>query len=1021
MTERLGPTDPTTAQEGGTATAVSATSTLSPPAEKNDLEETLDRQSLEGQQRELKQRLNELKGRLTQLQNVYESLPEGDTEEQVSKQRLLTTVQTDLNMISQIEPAVTKTTAEELTQLDQSVNGIEERISELEKGQVTAEEVIESGQVLNERGELNPEFIKHTQDMIAAYIKSERRNVDQALEDEGKSSQEIIQAELAKGRNLDELFRRAAAQNRIEALTAQANLRAKQLIEERTKQPNGSRFKRVLGSLGLTAGGIIGGTMIRHALQQSLVGTAAGWLGNLGLAGSTRAVSGLSGVAAGALVGGTVGFIRGVGKGKERIYQGTVIVNDVRERLANEQLNSDQALGLLERLLQENKVRGNEQEAYELMRQIASLKAERELNQALEQLQPIEGESSEDQQRRIARTYAEILRIRTETGGSEAERTTAIQNYINEKRKKVGLEALKESGKSALGWAGFGGIFGILFPAPGLATQINTENLLTHGNSQAVAEALRDGQVTAAELNHLAKAIGYDRLGVDLARKLASGETVLDVVNNYAEYAASHGVSDENIHRGLHHILSHPDALAKHWGEFSQVLDAWGGATGHDFTQAVVHGGNMGAFLGTPFGAGEYTNDFSESVRTYLADQHGQWKLFTGGETPWFPFASWYLTAAEAGLLARGGKAAFEKAKGLAKKEAEKKETAETREKGETKPQTRVVGFDPEILEFKQLRAAQAKGEKVDEAKLEAIEQRVRKLTEWLPGLHGHFFFVKDGGRVRAFRMYPLGTLKGNPVGELKKDGVNINEPAISERRSDGYSVVDQVQNGRFLVREYDIESLYNNESPGQYRQFPTIETKNKRGKTFRETWDHDKWQPIDKNPKPMDWDKVFTSGTGERQQLFVSPFEADKYAYALAQGKATPGQQINVSTFEPEGGALTTTDTTENKEAGIKTQEETPTPVPGEEKDLSTLLPGGVEPESQKGKVWLEHLQAAMETKSMEEFGTGNEKDEWVINSLRKLGYKVETEDYPTGETVVMSIKPSKIETENRTGSKPA
>lgn len=739
--------------------------------------------------------------------------------------------------------------------------------------------------------------------MIAAGIR-ERWTPGQRRERLNMTDQDVIAEALRNGENLDDLFREAYVRNRLREANRQAREDRDRLLEGIRRRNNRGGFSKFTRWAGGSALGIIGGTVIRHLTQQGLI--AAGVQ-------SANWVSAGGGLVAGAVVGGVAGGIRGFYRAKDEVYAGQQMIDAVQAMRSNGEINDNEARALFEQLLRDNKVRGKEAEAYAIIESISAAQAERELAEALENLQPIEGETEDQKRHRLALAITELQRRRVNQGGSELLRTEEIQRFLDERRIEIRNKTLSTAGKNALTWAGAGGVFGFLFPAPGLDSQINAQNIANeplhidsaaeandlvakiktiaanHGTSPQEVQAanqeigrLLSGynvkDMASSLMNgneYLAKQIAY-RLGVNLSHGMGPDGTLLDVAKNYLEAVKlPDGSINENGVRGLFHLISHPDTIREHMGQFQDIVrDNLTSANGHDFTAKIIHGGTTWwwPFTGGPFmSGGEMSNDMSASAREYLTSHPDApknlltplrhlWLLNT--ETPWFPFAMWLLSSSQARWLSEKGKNGVDTLKGYFDKvKGKDKEKEGSKEKKEYLTDTGEESFDQRIFEADNYRD--------DPTLYQKLKKQLGEFKKHIPRRHGQFFFVKDGDRIRAFRLWPHNIARAK-----LSQKADINKPqdqnVFGDEGTPDYELLHQ---GSIQVKEYTLNELADTPIDG---------------KTLKNTWDLPQWGTKKKVPFQLDYRQVFRPGEeSDMKQLFINPEDVHKYAVQIRNGNA--------------------------------------------------------------------------------------------------------------------------------------
>lgn len=722
--------------------------------------------------------------------------------------------------------------------------------------------------------------------------------------------EQILEKAQADGRPIDEIYSKAIFKYEFNQLTAEASISRENWLERKKREGNG-RWKRALRTLGLSATGIVGGTMLRHFFNQQLV--------SAGVA-SAHGVSAGSGALAGLAVGGVVGGIRGYISGREKTYNGQSIVAMVEKGRKDNSITREAALGLYERLLRENKAIGNEEAVYSLIQAIAEQKANEELSNAKDILAPVEGESREDRDKRLARALIVMNNSRTQARGSEKERNEAIQNFINERRKAHGKEVLKSSVTGALQWAALGGVIGYVFTAPGIQSMINAEtvsNQPVHLNAENIKEAaaevrelvaqtgsakeyilqqnynMKDLLVALKEDPLLAKHIGY-ALKIDMAKEFG-GKTVHEMAQLFANIAPE----NEYGARGLFHLLSHPDVHASHWEEFMKIAsNAKGSAM--DYTLRLIHGGTTGAFTGGAMPGGEYSDAMSESMRTWLTGHTPH--TFLGLETPWFPFAASILTSSEAKEVQEaGGRNKLEEKLNKAKTELGigKIEAKETTPRSNF--ETKVIKFDKRLF-----------NDDGTPTNNKGLQPKLAQFKQQMYGQHGHFIFApdpKDRDKLKAFRVWTKGGRFARP--EQPFDTANTREvqglsgETVPNQHNEDWNT--HLSQGLIRVIKYDLDEVFAAPSTAKTgeKYFQTLvgqphQVSKSGGQTSLEkTGDHAHWnteKKLEGSPSYLNVADAFNITGRDMQQLFVSPLEADMYAYALSEGWIRPGEKTNIN-----------------------------------------------------------------------------------------------------------------------------
>lgn len=757
--------------------------------------------------------------------------------------------------------------------------------------------------------------------IVAAYIRDgwsagERRDFVNL------SDQEVIARVIDRGDNLDNLFRKAIVKNRLAELTDRARAKANDLEERLQRRANAGKFSKFANFIGTSALGIIGGTFIRNIVQQSAV--QAGWQ-------SINAISGVSGLAAGAVVGGITGGFKGYRKATNEAWEGSRIINDIEAM----NLPDDEKLAVYEQLLNDNRVRGQEGRVYQVIEQLAAARAQREFNDALNSVEPIPNETPEQKKLRLAIVLKDLQRQRISPNGSELKKNEELQKYLGQRNREVLGKTLKDAAIGALQWSAFGGIFGLLFPAPGLQSQINARNVAqTVGhffNPQEVHNAAADiNQIVAENANNtneanrlvgeyikdrglnikdmvtaitngedgLAKQIAY-RLGVDLNHQVAGHGTLLDMAKEFvttssaANEAAGTTPLTENTSRGLFHLLSHADAIGEHWDSFIDITRNSPNLVGHEFTAQVIHGGvgSSWPFTGGPLlPGGEMSNDMSQSAREYLAESKNMQAL--GTETPWFPFLAWFMSSNEAKWLSEKGAGVVDQVKKRVEKQIDgqkpKTEAEKNREKLRT-DRTGVERFDKRIFDMDKHKDTPL-GEKL----MKQQGEFVKRISE----RHGQFFFVKEGDEIFAYRLWPY---RNKKTKQTRSN--NINNPYDINERGTKVGDPDWVSmlHGKVMVQKYELSEL----------DHEPIDKK-----MLEKNWDQPHWGSDKRNIEQKYWYDLFRKdGEFGIKQTFIHPTEIPGYAHALRR------EQLN-KFEELEGGQENKKDENSDKFVDIEDNE---------------------------------------------------------------------------------------------------
>lgn len=795
---------------------------------------------------------------------------------------------------------------------------------------------------------------------LAAYIRNTDWNADNFRQwrarGELNNDQAVIEDFLRRNPETkqDDLLRRCVVEESVKRDSADAS-RYAEISAQKARKRNG-RASKVLNFLGTSAVGIVGGTTVRHLVQQTAIFYG---LGNAHL------IGGLGGAAGGAVIGGAFGFFRGRNRARSELYEGSRVTNEVKNLLDNGQITDAEAIALYQDLLRNRQISGNEQEIVSAISAIADARANMEFKLALEKVQPLENESPQATKIRLARILTSLqLQRSVDPNGSQSQKNEQIFNYLKAKRVEANKEGRGEMWKGAAWGAGLGGVFGFLFNGPGIEAQIKAramtlapEHLTNHAtlseNSETISkavetfrdkvvaikaahagqgtEAIRDavtGYIKSEGYNfkdmlaahqhgdtEFAREIGY-RLGLDLHGGFGenNAQSVQELLNKYLEIAPkdASGNLTENGLRGAYHLLSHPGAYNEHWGQFLPIIERAGELSGHDFSAQAIHGGTpwWQPFTGAPFmQGGEFSNDVSASARDWIttygpdkvAERIIQAPWFLNTETPWMPILAWSTLSGGARYASENGgeNGAIDRIKKAGEKVAQRLGLKTEKEKGEGKPTgTEIIEYDKRLPEF-----IDKQGERVQDPAREKLQKELRRFKFDMIRNHGNFVFLPPDGpgkEPRALRIWPIDTVEARP-NRLNKNLINSPDQqgltGQTNKMGDA-NAMSLLDNGRVQVLEFDLSEVYQPDNEDGF--LPLSKTPG--GNRLDKEGDHDYWKTRQRysqgalnRRKTIDIDDLFQpSGSEKIAQLFVAPKEADMYARAIFEGWIQPGQKVD-------------------------------------------------------------------------------------------------------------------------------
>lgn len=707
----------------------------------------------------------------------------------------------------------------------------------------------------------------------------------------------------------------------VEQIVAERLAEVRQKLDKKKKELANRKPQSKLANffklLGVGVGGAVVGNALRDTFTQWGIPAAANLVGNYGAVTASRALGFGAGAAAGAIVGGVIGGVRGFLRGQTETYTYGHIDDKIRELRAelqknNKDLTEGEEVELLVRLLGENrfidKLQGKGELGFQSVKEVEiarnviekfyAKEAREELIIALAAVENDPDLETRSPQENLARALAGLYEARA--GGSEEHKTENVKAFLKGRQHEVWGKAGKSALWGSLSGLGIGGVFGALFPSTETIAQVNTEHAVHSQSFKDFAEAIAGGDLSAArEISgqdfHINLGAKYDNTSLyDLARMvMTDGQT-------------GQANLSENHLRALHHLLSHPDEIAPHMTELKQLLER-GDLSGSQFTLSVLNDG-----LGP-----ETSEKISQSIYDHFKDtdhdifaqkwyQHGPLRYFNERILPFgdsrHHLLGFFLASMAAYHFSKFGTTDIKR---ISEARAEDEGHKKPEEAKVYKPNTTEEVISPGIFES---------DENIDEATKNDRERERIAWTKRLPTLHGRFFFKHDkDGNIRAFRMWPLAIDGANPQ-KYQQTNANDRDAGTGATQQDP----DAIRKGQFYVKEYKLNKLYSRNGEGAYQAIPHIEQADlvlggrrdivqmKEPKAamfnhqkFADTWDLPSlWEPVTKNPKVVGWKDVFVERADTAKQVFVSPYEADKYAYAITHLGLEPGRKVDIDAW---------------------------------------------------------------------------------------------------------------------------
>ncbi len=631
-----------------------------------------------------------------------------------------------------------------------------------------------------------------------------------------------------------------------------------------------------------------------------------------------------------------------------------------------EQLTPQQQVELLEKLLLDNKLHGKEGEVlavYDEIKRIRNAEIKRELDErikAIKEADPDAYEAMTEEERlaKVASAMTELYEHRAREG-SEARRGNSIQEFIDSKESEVGKRKWKAMWKGAGIGAVVGGGFGFLFPAAGLVVQLKAQLLaktkaiglasitempqMIKDSAETIknwglAHHLSPEQIAAktaeVKANWLASLptdeIRHMNLNVhdmidalksghyNLAERIAGANmgvtfdynhdgqlpiTVGEMCKQFVQTAKTNGMSDDNITRGVYHIMSHADAIGGHFQEFMQIATAHGHDGGREFTLNIIHGGS-GTFNPFPVHPGN-RGGLAEAMAGSMYDYVHQGFTHTPGhpttplklnwlgpETPWAfgdalipmgamltsfqsrPDSPWYKAADWWNGIWDGRRAskreknapAGEKS-GETNEEENKVDGAST---GKLAPIPRKT-FD---------RDERRKDENRD------LRTRMADLRKEVMSRHGYFVFKPQAdGTLKAYRIWSYDTQDARL---WQKISGHVHKPErLNAFEQDRRARISELDGGKIWVKEFNLGRLA---------------TPIRDEKGLKNTWQPTDWEKPPHKKVSVDDVFEFSGPDSAATPLVIHPTEVQKYAWLYANGHATPGEKIdNLNDFYNE------------------------------------------------------------------------------------------------------------------------
>ncbi len=737
--------------------------------------------------------------------------------------------------------------------------------------------------------EIDPEEIQMT--MIDMY----RRDVSADTEEQDRrgdlTNQQILEEMSREPEIYDALVSKAIAKTLINRELA--NVR-KATYERQKQLEKKGVAKKLLAFLGTTYAGVLA----RHLIQQGLIGEAVKWAGTEAtketVLAAARGVSMWSGIAVGGAVGAGFGAYRARERAKRKQFEVTALLEaaDSDEKL---NLTPQERADLVRKLLVEKRFYGTSEaieQAYTSIEETRQAQLANELrivrDRQKAETADYENLTLEERLRLVAEALTQLYQTRMDESGSEATKTREIQAFIDGRQRVVNKETWKGAALGAVAGAVPAGIFGWFFPSSGLVTQINTEVVMR------APERLAD-MVSAFTGSSPDLALG-DNMGVDLRHEY-NGKQLATWAADYIKDAKANGVSTENIERGLHHLLSHAEAITKNWDQFQSIVHQHATDTGKDFTLSVIHGGANGLLV--PFSdmgaGGELGKDMAHSMHSYVTHGFTRDTLnpsylpygdhlhktinHMGFETPWFvsdPVPLIGAIGSSAGAKLSGSsesiKGAVDKLRNR-KSEATKEQVKEKEKLGNRGPhETAEIEINPTIF--------------VDPNE---NRDKLADLNNFVVHRHGYFVFKQDAvtGKMRAFRLWPMQTAKAKTWGDSPSGLPAANDPSMMNSGPENGLVPhdpNAVEFGEIYCHEVEFIDVYNSSRSIDHETYKPLDDQDQ----VANTWTSRRWKtPVGKVPTRISYQEL----TSDNKLVVIHPQDADKYAYLIHRDPSLVGQ----------------------------------------------------------------------------------------------------------------------------------
>lgn len=755
------------------------------------------------------------------------------------------------------------------------------------------------------------------------------------------------------------------AEEALVTASLESNLSRVRTAKEKRRQ----ELSRKTGALKILAllGTGYAGTCARGFLQNGLIGTAANILGEdaskEAILTAARTVSGVSGAVIGGIGGAAWGAYGANRKARRELYDAGRIISEIGNLETRQEikingevvtLSPQQKADLIGRLLVEKKLYGEAlDDAYEIYRTVRETERRQELAEARRQAVIAMGENAESLSREerlqyIADALNNLLANRVTDGGSEHNRRQSIIAYQESLNDQIKSRTFWGGVKGGVIGSGVAGVFGYLFPAATLVTKINTEiiaekvtatianmgerigdlqNLIMGGAPETIiAESAKNANIHdmlhALTSNNevgvaLAKQIGMQMGGE--GHSIDMTEELVKHLRQYGEYVNQHHVSEENAVRGLHHLLSHSQAVINNFDQFLGLVGQNAQTSGEVFTQQVIQGGPTSIL--NPFVTASTGNDLGQDMRHSIQDYVLQgWRHtgdvtltydFTawpvhlqvtalGAETPWDigspTVGLWGAIASSQARLGRNvewrdwsllatkkGREKFSekyKARDWWNKgpEGERPPSPENEvPKGREGINTKYEGpFNEEIFDK----------HKMEHTEDQPLKDQLEAFKKMLESRHGYFvikgkkayrIWTYSGEDAKAFQKRPKKETVHNP----NQQGTEATLPGPRDAAN-----VGQVDGGVFYAKEYDLKDLYRVGRDNKY-----VELMDQRGLT--EKWQPHDWPKATGNGDPVNVKTAFSFSDHEARPLIIHPMDIDKYAYAVDRLGHSPTKKI--------------------------------------------------------------------------------------------------------------------------------